>query len=284
MPWPAYVWAAALEAVIVRGTSACPSPSDVAAKLAPLVRASNHPADVGDISRQGSTLWISLSRAYGRHVGTQTVEGTDCDDLAEAAAVILASWENDEARRDGLSLSPPAAPSEIPRSPRRRTWDVALGVGGVLADQAFSPAVMANGSLAPGAGALGVRLGGGFAGWGTVELPHGQVHWNRFMIGGGPKLAWATSSLVAEGHVGAYLGWVRSTGEAFSDNRSDGGLEFSFMGAARFSMVEGGVQPWIEGALAVWPSPVVAYELPTQAEARLPAWGVYVLAGVLFGR
>ncbi len=284
MPWPAYLWGAALDAVIVRGTSSCPSPADVAVKLAPLVPASNRPADRADIVRDGSTVSISLARADGQRIAVQQIEGTICEDLAEAAAVILASWENDELRREGLSLSAPAPRAEAPRSSRRRTWDLALGAGGALANEAFSTAVLASGTVAPGAGAVGLRLGAGWVGWGTVELPHGQVHWNRFLMGGGPRVAWANDTFVGEGHLGAYLGWVRSSGEAFADNRNDRGFELSFVGSARLSLGEGDVHPWIEGAVAVWPWPVVAYELPTQAEAGLPTLAIFVLAGALFGR
>jgi hypothetical protein len=283
MPWPGFVWGVALDAVLVRGTSTCPSAIDVAAKLAPLVRVSSGAADVAEIVREGTTVSVSLARSDGRLIGRQTLEGTRCDDLADAAAVIVASWENDDARREGLSLADAPAPPPAAIS-RGRIWDVALGVGAALAEGSFSPALTANGSVAPQGGPFGLRLGGALAGHGAVDLPHGRVSWTRFAVGGGPKVAWTHAGIVAEGHLGSYFGWVRSAGDGFADNRNDNGFELSFVGSARVAGAGSGLRPWVEAAVAYWPLPVVAYELPGGGEGRLPALSLVVTAGVLIGR
>jgi hypothetical protein len=279
----AFAWGIALDAVVVRGTSACPSPTDVEAKLAPLVISSNGPPDVAEIVRQDTTLTVSLTRPDGRAIGRQTLDGHRCDDLAEAAAVILASWEND-ARSEGLSLTEAPPPAPQPERPRARAWDVALGGGAGLAGGSISPEFEASGSVAFARRWLGLRAGGGVAGFGTVELPHGRVRWTRFVFGGGPKLVWSPSSLVVEGHLGGYGGWVRSAGEGFADSRNDGGFEFSLVGALRVAGAGSGLRPWLEASLAFWPSPVVAYELPSGDQGRLPALEFALAAGILLGR
>src|SRR4051794_7479683 len=128
MPWPGIFWGVALDAVVVRGASTCPSPPEVAAKLAPLVRASSVPPDVAEISRQGTTISVSLTRSDGHFIARQTWDGAACQDLADAAAVVLASWENDDSRREGL---PPAEASSTRPRPsiegpdlHGRTWNV----------------------------------------------------------------------------------------------------------------------------------------------------------------
>jgi hypothetical protein len=283
MAWLSFFWAATLGSVVVRGESTCPAPSDVAGKLAPLVRSSSDSADVADIVRQGSVVTVSLASADGRPIGRQTLEGGRCDDLAEAAAVILATWENDEARRTGMSLAPPAAPAQ-PREPStRRTWDVAVGVGGALQGGSLSPTLIASGSISPAGGMWGLRAGGGLEGSGTTDLPHGAVRWNRFVAGGGPKVAWG-ESIAGEAHVGAYVGWVRTEGEGFADNRQGTGFEVAFVASARISLGGRGLRPFVEGAVSYRPSPVAPYELPAGGDGKLPGFGVFVVAGALLGR
>jgi hypothetical protein len=284
MPWLALLWGVALDAVVVRGSSSCPSSAAVTARLAPLVRDGGGPPDVAEIVRQGTRLSISLARADGRPIGTQELEGTACDDLAEAAAVILASWENDESRREGLSLEPSSRAPRGDEPSRRRNWTAALGVGGTLASGSLAPAVVGNGSFAPGAGNLGLRIGGGFDGLGTVYLPAGRVRWTRFVFGGGPSAVWSNQTLAAEVHVGAYLGWVRSEGEGFGENRTDQGFDLAGVANLRIASSGVGFRPWAEAGVAWRPSPVVAYELPGGTEGRLPAVAVGLTAGVLFGR
>src|SRR5262245_34072811 len=97
MSWPAILGGMLLEAVVVRGAGTCPSPSDVEAKLAPLVRNSGRPPDVAEVVRRGNVVSVTLARSDGRSIGRQTLDDAACSDLAEAAAVILATWENDEA-------------------------------------------------------------------------------------------------------------------------------------------------------------------------------------------
>src|SRR5689334_17735123 len=159
MSWAATLGGILLEAVLVRGAGTCPSPSDVEARLAPLVRSSARPPDVAQVFRRDAVVTVALARADGRSIGRQTLEGTSCSDLAEAAAVILATWENDDTPGSGLSWplppsserrSPASPPDPMPKSSRERSWDVALGAGASLAPRAFSLALMGSGSFAPG--------------------------------------------------------------------------------------------------------------------------------------
>jgi hypothetical protein len=267
--------------VIVRGGATCPAASAVLAKVGPLVPASNEAPDVADIVRDGAAVTVTLTRPDGRTIGTQTLRGNACDDLAEAVAVILASWENDEARRAGVSLAPLPAPTRPREPPARPAWNIAAAIGGALEGDSLSPAAMASASASPAASAWGLRAGGGIETSGTADLPHGVVRWMRFIAGGGPNLAWSGASIGGEAHVGAYASWIRTRGEGFADNRQGGGFELSLVGSARVSLAGRGIRPFVEAALAYRPSPLVAYELPLGSETKLPALGVFVVAGAL---
>jgi hypothetical protein len=248
---------------------------------------------VAQVFRRDAVVTVALARADGRSIGRQTLEGTSCSDLAEAAAVILATWENDGTPGSGLSwpLPPstsserraPASPPDPMPSSRERSWDVALGAGASLAPRAFSLALMGSGSFAPGGGPFGLLVAGGLTGYGTIELPNGRVSWTRLALGGGPRVSWTTSGVVAAVHAGAYASWVRSEGEGFVTNRADDGFELALAGSVRLTLAGRGLRPWIEGGAWFFPSPVLAYELPTGEGAHLPKAGVLVLAGFLLG-
>src|SRR5690349_2658404 len=99
--------AIAMLAVELDGSSSCPTPEAVAERLRPLL-----PPDASGVGRVTlepgpEGLRLSLMRSDGSRGGVRTLAGDHtCDELADAAAVIIASWQDDGGGRDRLPAAP----------------------------------------------------------------------------------------------------------------------------------------------------------------------------------
>src|SRR5204862_2746315 len=107
-----------MAAVTVEGTTTCPDPAAVSERLAALLPAAKDSAgDVALLAAEGDGVRIVLRHADGSAGGTRTLDGRhSCDELAEAAAVIIAAWQNDGGV-DDRRLAPTAAAPALPRTP-----------------------------------------------------------------------------------------------------------------------------------------------------------------------
>ena len=93
-------------AVEVESPSACPSAHAVAERLAVLLPATKDVPDRARLSRTGDKLSLELRRADGTAIAWRRLDArASCEDLAEAAAVMIATWETD--LEAGRTLRPP---------------------------------------------------------------------------------------------------------------------------------------------------------------------------------
>jgi hypothetical protein len=259
----------------------CPAPVDVEAR----VRSILHLAPEQELSegfaveRHESGLYVELRLADSTLIGQRTLpaDGT-CDELAQAAAVVLSAWLSD-VHPDFAAELPPAAPPAIspdsglprplpaappsrqpqaapppPRAPTPRPWEVgaALGVD-ISASGAFAAAGYLLGSYRPAVHGLGVSAFVGASSFREETLGPGLVNWWRWPLGIGPSLRVVTGPVAWDASAGPALGWLHFSASNFDRTSAEDGFELgAFLSlrassrgrrAGLFGMVNGHLYP-----------------------------------------
>jgi hypothetical protein len=263
-------------AVSVQGRSTCPSPQEVAAKLRPLLTDAlrpDHPAEVAEVSPDPGGLAVTLWRADGSRAATRTVGGEhSCEELAEAAAVMIATWEDTGAARPRTLAAPELE--------ARWSWQVGGGAGVSLAGEAVAPSAAISASAGRG-GWLGVGLRGILTASRDAGLPGGSARWRRALLAVGPQAHAGWLDL----HLGAGLSWVALEGRGFTAARHHDAVAAALDGAVRMAWPRtAAARGWMEVGLAFWPARTTAYEQPDQAEWTLPRFEALLTVGVSVGR
>lgn len=235
----------------------CPAPVDVEAR----VRSILHLAPEQELSegfaveRHESGLYVELRSADSALIGQRTLPAQgSCDELAQAAAVVLSAWLSDAhpdfaaalppapAPRDPdsglprpLPAAPPAPPPRAatppPHPPAPRPWQVGLALG---ADVALGPDV--SGERFAAAGYLlgnyvldrhgfGVSAFVSASWFRQMPLGPGRVDWWRWPFGIGPSWRITTPSVAWDASAGPALGWLHFAGSQFDRPSSDNGVE-----------------------------------------------------------
>ncbi len=213
-------------ALAVSGSSACPLPSEVAARAQALgvptsPRGVHEPVAAVDITGEGVRL--QLTSAEGQVLAERVLApGSGCDDLAAAAAVIVGTWDaevrgdNELALRD---LAPPPPP--LPVLEPKPIWTLAGAALGASA----------NARLGWG-GQLEVGRAGadGGAQWTfaiyassarALSLGSGEAVWQR----SGASVGWGWLSQVGrwtgDAQLGLGLSYLRLSGRELPMNQAD---------------------------------------------------------------
>jgi hypothetical protein len=201
------------------------------------------------VERHESGLYVELRLADSTLIGQRTlpVKG-DCDELAQAAAVVLSAWLSDVHPDFATELppapppaippdsglppplpaapptpQPPATPAPVPPPPSRR-WELGLALGADLADESLAAAGYLLGSYVPAFRGLGVSAFVGVS-WPREErLGPGFVDWRRWPLGMGPSLRVTTGSATWDASAGPALGWLHFSGSNFDRTSGQDGL------------------------------------------------------------
>ncbi len=249
----------------------CPSPAEVQRQVDALV------LDGGDgagpprsaiLEETPGGLTVRLVEADGTLIFERVLpSGRSCGDLAEIAALVLASWSSkltsQSSEAEPLpSLAAPAAPAPALAPRRAWSWEVALG-----------PTVSFAGTFAPG-GLLQVGTGPAQARWevhavGSYDGPRpqpegtGQVSWQRAQLGlgGGYALSRLPYSLEVGGEV--VLSDIFMAGQGFPNNGSTTSLDPGIDLGARLALLRGRWHPWV----GVWATVWLREEYPTVTNA-----------------
>jgi hypothetical protein len=297
---PAFAPALVLAAVVVEGTSACPTAEQVAARLAALAPAAD-PGGRAVITRQENALDIRWLAADGTVRGERRLDaGFACAELAEAAGLVLATWMAD------LRLAPPAAP---PAAPARIRSAVAAEAGGA----AISPSAGSERAVELGAGALGVLGPGppvpgltvtagflprthGFGVWLGLRLvtlrrqalgSEGRAaQWARlplwlgatYAVGLGPDLR-------LDAHADLAAALLAARGEGFAENVSFRTVDLGAGGGLRLSSSGARWALWLDLCAVGWPRAHQLVTLPSpgpgDAGQALPQLDVALAVGLL---
>lgn len=180
---------AALGALKVAGASTCPAPAAVAAQLHRMLPSEVKGELVALVEPAPRGVRLELRSPSGESLESKLLEGQGaCQELAAAAAVVVATWLTE---LDSGALEPPepARPPGPDRSPPETDlgFDVAAGVTGSLSETGVSLGVLLTTTLTPPGGGYGARLSVAALSPKAVRVGPGVVTCQRFGLGLGAQ-------------------------------------------------------------------------------------------------
>jgi hypothetical protein len=258
----------------------CPALADVEQRVRTILHLSpeRELVETFVVERHEAGLYVVLRGADATLIGERTLpsEGS-CDELAQAAAVVLSAWLTDvhpdfagslpEPAPD-LSLSPPPAtpapvptpepepqpvslppPSRAPRSaplklqyPSSHRIGFALAVGAAASGGKAALSGLLASSWLPQATGLGVSAFVQIDAARRASLGSGAVEWRRWPLAIGPTLRLRSSDVAWELSLAPAVAWIRLTGERFDRNLTQRG--FTLGGFAQLQVSSIG-RPWV---------------------------------------
>jgi hypothetical protein len=248
------LWVSALS-IAVEGNTRCPEPAEVAARLGAVGSgAAERMQGKAVLSETEGALRVQLLRENGTVVGERLLDSRyPCRDLADAAALVLASWQGE------FNAAPVKAPSlEAQRKPARPGRWLELG-GGLVA--AGPRPLSAGGSLSFGAirGNWGLSVQLIAADFHRQPFGGGEISWNRSPVSLTVRRQFAFSSGVVVGLDAGMAGAALfSRSERLPINHSTTSFDFGPAGGAKVSYDAGGhLMPFLSITSAYWLQPRV---------------------------
>ncbi len=228
----------------------CPAPVDVEARVRTILHlsAEQQLSEGFVVERHEAGLYVALRSADSTSIGERMLptQGS-CEELAQAAAVVLSAWLTDVHPDFAGALPPPKpepapepepkpTPAPKPEPPRppptppvvskrlpKHRWQTQLGVGGELSNGTLVPALLAGASY--GAEASGLAL----SARALITLPRnqplepGQIVWRRWPLGIGPTLRLASPTLAFAASAGPAVAWLHLEGDSFDQVSTENG-------------------------------------------------------------
>ncbi|MEA2697746.1 MAG: hypothetical protein QOI66_2017 [Myxococcales bacterium] len=303
--------------VSVEGNSGCPSPGSVVARLSAVLpdvaRGGGEPVDRARVELAADRITVTLRRSDGTLIGQRTLAAQgSCEERARAVAVVLGTWESDvhpAFRLPGLSpvasVAPaPAPPPEAPRPVAARavekppasvvtqivpapaataTWDLGVGVLGVLADSQLTASVRVVATATPLA-RWGGRLALEGAGERGVAAGSGEGRWSRWSASLGPqyRITLASWGLQGEGHLSAQGALFQVQGQGYPVSYQVRGFDVG--GAAGLRLLAPGRRwrPWLAFDGTRWLGRRTVRELVSGQEREIPSWTASAAVGFSF--
>jgi hypothetical protein len=288
----------------ITGDSTCPTPPEVRARLAAMANAEGGETAVEPaphrayLSRTEEVVHVELLDAEGTLLAERTLEPSDaCGDLAEAIAVVLATWEarfNPELDTKLVPLWPAPRPAPPPvvvmpsqPPPRRLRFDAGLGL---LTSIARGEAVLGarlEGSLFPARPPLGLyaALGATATHTQSIDEPAGEAKWLRAALAVGPVYRLGLAALGLDVHAGGVLALLHVRGALLPNPASDTSLQLGLVVGVRGSWAWHDVAAWVGTDLLVYPGDdrltIGNYDGDV---GHLPRLEVQIAAGVGLGR
>ena len=309
LPSPLFV-AAAFAFTSLVGGETCPAPADVEQRVRAILHLSSEQQldESFIVERHEAGLFVELRSVDSTSIGQRTLptEGS-CDELAQAAAVVLSAWltdvhpdfagalptppEPDAEPAPEPAPEPPPQPApapkpELPAPVQRRTpplrpraihqLELSLAGGADLSGSKLAVAGLASVAYVPSDSGWGVRALTLVDAARRQPLGAGAVLWRRWPLGLGPALRLAAASAVWDFSAGPALCWVRLAGRDFDDNATrDAPSWAGFLSLRLASRGRWGVFGQALGQ--VYLGDTAAYE--RDAEYPLPRFSLAVLFG-----
>jgi len=250
------------------GEESCPSPLEVEARVRGIlhVPAEREMGESFLIERHEAGLYVELRGTDSVLIGQRTLAyapAQTCEDMAQAAAVVLAAWlthvhpdfagELPEPELPPKPQSPPEIPkppeapkpsptSEVrappPRSAPRAPYalDLALAVGSDYTARQFVLAGYGAVALVPKSGGIGLGLSVIPTTARSQGLAPGSFHWSRSALVVGPVARLGALGLIWDASGGPALGWLRFAGGAFEHKYQPGGVTWGGLLSLRASL------------------------------------------------
>jgi hypothetical protein len=284
----------------VGGDSDCPTAAEITRRVDELAPSEGPaaPAFV-QVSNVGGRVRLELHGADGNALASRDLdEAASCDDLAAAAAVVVATWQNDLDPKASLPVELPAEPTPpapapqvvaavepTPPPPPRRRGLVGIGLLAAVADGAVAPGATLRASVNVGPRWLGVgaALGGTTSRAADVGDRAGAAAWTRAWLGVGPELrSDVTHGL--QSHVQGLVGVLHVAGVDVPQAASDTMLDLGVGIGISATHWIGNAALWLGVDALIWPGQqrLILRGLPD--EGRLPTVDLQVAAGIALGR
>jgi hypothetical protein len=276
-------------AVEVEGGGACPQATEVAQKVASLLPAASRNApDRARIDRAGDHLQLELRRADGTPVAWRRLDAhAACEELAEAAAVMIAAWETD--LEAGRPLPPPdfdrdaplvveAPPPVVPPRGRMR-WELGVGFAASVGGGTLLPGVTIEGIVAPH-GPWAARIA--MVATESQEQPFGMgtARSNRLSFAAGPS--WRTWLLDVHAEFVASLAHIEAAG--FDLPKDEYAFDPGLGAGVRMALRPAPLVPWLGVNAVGWLHRQEFQIVGVPGQVVQPAFDVILGAGISFGR
>jgi hypothetical protein len=300
--------------VAVDGEGTCPAPDDVQRRLAQLIPEvdESERQDRAYLLRTPDALQVDLRRDDGQRIAERRLPATgSCDDLAAAAAVIIAAWEMrlkpeiaggvklPSSRRPpepsaAAQARAPAAPSaQTPTTGARASFDLGGGVVGGVAGGEFAPGAKVVTTFAPAGWRLGFAAALSAQARRIEELANTErARWTRAVVGGGARYRFgAGHGAVVDAHLLGLVGRVAVEGTRSvatgappdgSVPRADSSVEVGASVGGRVARPWGAVAPWLGVDVTGWPGRQRV--VGTAGDGQLPRVEAQLSLGVSWGR
>lgn len=271
-------------AIGITGATICPTPGEIAARLGELVPDAGAPArEQVVVAGEAGALTLELRDAGGRSIARRRLEPAACDELAQAAAVVIAAWATD--------IKPDGAPEVVlprARPPSKVGFELAGG---------FVASLAGGTSFAPG-GELALTLGGrrsrvlgrlAFDGFATRNLAVGNsspahVSYTRASVGLGPVVRFRPSRFLFDLHAEASLALSYVAGIGYARSQLGYDADVGLGGGARAAVRLGWAAPFLAASVVGWLRPTtVIVTGPGGGSPSLPAFELWLSAGIGFG-
>ncbi|HVR63595.1 MAG TPA: hypothetical protein VMU50_16960 [Polyangia bacterium] len=265
--------------VAVESATACPSATEVEARLGALLAPTDESAarERAAISAEGNRLRVRLTAADGTPIGERVLTlDVSCADRANVVAVVIAAWEAQQRPQRVPAPTLPARPPPAAAAPPPAAVVVAVpppvvAPTSLAIEIAVGPAVtLADGALSPSArltvGLWGPRLGGRlllFGMWPQEnDLGDGRARWAR--AGAALELArrFAEGRFQLDLHAGPVLGLVFASGTGFERDMTTAGLSPGLTGGLDGTWTRGRVVVGLGASAFGW----TAQRLVTSSE------------------
>jgi hypothetical protein len=292
----------------VRSDSACPDAAMVDRRTRDLLGLGAGVAlrESVEILHQGTGLSVKLRGEDQGLLGERVLPlDEDCDALARAVSVVLASWLTDAhpeflaaaAPQPEVAAAPPAPAPAPPPAPMRLVPRVgatgvlsvderlrllpAVGLGALADTDGIVPVGLLGLGVAPRGSGLGLAARVLVSPTRTRPLGEGELELLRwpFALGGVVRLE--SGALSGELHAGAAVAWLHLRGRGFRVERSVNDVAFGLFGAARASLVLGVVEPFLELSAFGWPGAGSAFLDPPVPGVPLPRGELVPVAGAI---
>jgi hypothetical protein len=260
----------------VTSASDCPSSRDIDSNLSVLLPEQTAQPGTATVRSATDGLLIEL-KPEDPALGAQrsVVVGSNCEERAKAAAVVIATWWPADAAR-------PRQGAEGRQEEGSRRLAVAAGGYASIVSGSIAPGARAEAWLAFRGTGFGVRLGVGATISHGDALSQGRVSWSRASLEIGPTYTRGFLHVDA-GLVGSVL-WVEGSG--FAENRRESGAAAGLTLGLRAAHRWGRVEPWLELRGLAWPQTQQMYVTDAATGLRsnrpLPSAELQVGAGIAF--
>jgi hypothetical protein len=231
----------------VASNSNCPSSRDIDSNLSVLMSDDAGPSGTVLVTAGVEGLLIDM-RPEGAMLGAQrtVAVGSDCEERAKAAAVVIATWWPGRADRPAQAV----AVSEVSQARASRAH-VALsaGVFASMVSDGISPGIRIEGAWSPVNRPFGLRLSASGVGAQSASLGNGRVSYWRASAELGPTYTYRSLRL----DVGGLLSVLKIQGSEYSENQSPTGASVGATAGVRLGWAWGRALPWLELRGMLWP-------------------------------